>query len=153
MNEHAIKLREQRLQSLQEYMKIDKQALDQEIKEAQETMNIYKNYLHQLKKIKNYQEEIKDQNVPMKMQNEMVNIMARLPIDSFREAEVIYYMLQLKTDHEIGSMMNISEKTVKFHKTNVFKKTGYSSSKELVREYLGLGKTSYKNELPTGGAL
>jgi DNA-binding CsgD family transcriptional regulator len=150
MNKDMTKLREERLQSLQEYMKIDTRALDQEIKETSDILKIYKTYLHQLKKIKNYQDEIKDQGVPEQIQKEIIQIMSRLPIDSFREAEVIYYMLQLKTDHEIASMMNLSEKTVKFHKTNIFKKTGYLSSKELVREYLGLAKKVIHNPLPTG---
>lgn len=147
----AEKLNSERLSTLMEYMKIDKKAIDQEIIEAQEVSRIYKTYLSQLKKIKSIQDDINGQQVPQEKQLKLLEIMQRLPIESFREAEIIYYMLQLKTDAEMSTLMCITEKTIKFHKTNIFKKTGYAHTKELVRDYLDLGTTALKlKELPTG---
>ncbi len=145
----ADKLNIERIQSLTEYMKIDRSAIEQEIKEANEHVRIYKAYLSQLKKIKSIQNDIAEQGVPEEKQTKILEIMAKLPIESFREAEIVYYMLQLKTDAEMSKEMCISEKTVKFHKTNIFKKTGYAHTKELVRDYLELGKVKL-NTLPIG---
>jgi DNA-binding NarL/FixJ family response regulator len=52
---------------------------------------------------------------------------------SGREREVLQLVAEGKTMKEVGSVMNISAKTVEFHKYNIMKKLGVSSSAELVR--------------------
>lgn len=46
---------------------------------------------------------------------------------SRQELKVLRYLLEGKSNSEIASQMNISIKTVKFHFTNIFEKTGTNS--------------------------
>jgi DNA-binding NarL/FixJ family response regulator/signal transduction histidine kinase len=49
-----------------------------------------------------------------------------------REIEVITLIAKAKTYREIGDQLNISEKTVRTHSTNIFAKVGVSSKMELI---------------------
>jgi DNA-binding CsgD family transcriptional regulator/predicted DNA-binding protein len=145
-----------RLSELNEHMKTDMQSVHQEIIEAKARIKDYQLYLTNLKRIKAVQEQIMNQNVDENFQRELIKIMQKFPkVTSMRQAEVIYYMVQLKPNKEIAMLMNISDKTVRFHKTDIFQKTGVSSSMQLVREYLGMDEKYSKapsDELPIGKA-
>lgn len=51
---------------------------------------------------------------------------------SFRECEVVLQVSLGKTNKQAGEELFITEKTVKFHLSKVFKKLGIKSSKQLV---------------------
>lgn len=59
---------------------------------------------------------------------------------SEREKEVVFFILEGLTNHEIGNKLFIEEKTVKFHLTSIFKKKNVKNRSELIVEY-------YKDEL------
>jgi DNA-binding CsgD family transcriptional regulator len=49
-----------------------------------------------------------------------------------REAEILSYLIESAPTREIAESLNISERTVKFHVTNIFDKTGVKSRMELL---------------------
>lgn len=59
---------------------------------------------------------------------------------SEREKEVVFFILEGLTNHEIGNKLFIEEKPVKFHLTSIFKKKNVKNRSELIVEY-------YKDEL------
>jgi DNA-binding CsgD family transcriptional regulator len=54
-----------------------------------------------------------------------------------REREIVLLILQGKSNHEIGSILNVRPGTTKNHIYNIFNKTGASSRKELSSMLLG----------------
>lgn len=143
-----------KLSELNEHMKTDMHSVHQEIIETKMKLKEYQTYLANLKRIKCVQEQIVNQSVDVNFQKELIKIMRKFPaVTSMRQAEVIYYMVQLKSNKEIAMLLNISDKTVRFHKTDIFNKTGVVNSMHLVREYLGMEEKYSKapsDELPIG---
>ncbi len=56
-----------------------------------------------------------------------------------REKEILRYISLGKTSHEIGQALNLSEKTVEWHRTNLMKKLGVHKVANLVRYALEYG--------------
>ena len=56
-------------------------------------------------------------------------------LKSIREQEVLYHIVNFKTNRQTADIMCISVKTVKFHKTNLFKKIGLYSVGEVLSFY------------------
>lgn len=54
---------------------------------------------------------------------------------SKRESEVFSFIVEGFSNAEISSKMGIAEKTVKFHTTNIFKKTGQTSRSRVIVNY------------------
>lgn len=54
---------------------------------------------------------------------------------SSREREVLHLLLEEKTNAEISDTLSVSERTVKFHVTNLLKKTGLKSRNDLIIVY------------------
>lgn len=52
-----------------------------------------------------------------------------------RENEVLSWVLQGKTSHEIAIILGSARRTVEKHIQNVFRKTGVSSRKEIILRY------------------
>lgn len=52
------------------------------------------------------------------------------------EAKVVQLVLKGISNRQIGSLLFISEKTVKFHLTRVFKKINVNSRSELMARYM-----------------
>lgn len=52
-----------------------------------------------------------------------------------REEEIAYYIYQHKTNGEIAGLLCLSESTVRFHVSNLLKKTGMKNRNEIGREY------------------
>jgi len=65
-----------------------------------------------------------------------VNRVAGVPTLSRREAEVALCCAQGLTNAEIGSRLEVSEQTVKFHLRNIFAKCGVKRRAELVSRLL-----------------
>lgn len=57
---------------------------------------------------------------------------------SRRESEIAHMVLAAKKNREIASELFISEKTVKFHLTNIYKKTPCKGRYEFMRKVLSL---------------
>jgi DNA-binding NarL/FixJ family response regulator len=83
---------------------------------------------------------------------EIVNICERFPeIETPKQVEVVFYMLKGLSGKQIAEQMRTCEKTVKFHKTNIYKSTSVKSQSELIAYYYE-NKTKPVNEnvLPVG---
>ena len=59
-----------------------------------------------------------------------------------REAEILYWVCQGKTNAEIGVLCDISERTVQKHLEHVYQKLGIESRIAVMQRTLGLRKTS-----------
>lgn len=55
---------------------------------------------------------------------------------TMREAEIGCLVMQGQSNKEIASLVNISEKTVKFHLTNVYKKIGVGSRAQFIVKHI-----------------
>ncbi len=51
---------------------------------------------------------------------------------SHREAEVAEHLVQGLSNKEIGNQLFVTEKTIKFHLTNIYKKLGLKSRSQLI---------------------
>lgn len=54
---------------------------------------------------------------------------------SVKESEVFNYVVEGYSNKEISVRMSITEKSVKFHTTNIFKKTEVNSRYKLISSY------------------
>ncbi len=54
---------------------------------------------------------------------------------SKRELEVVKYLMEGYSNKKIADILYISERTVKFHCTNIYKKLGISNRLSLVSKY------------------
>lgn len=63
-----------------------------------------------------------------------------------REQEVVKWIIEGKDNWSISRILNVSERTVKFHNCNIYKKLGVSAKAEVICEYHKLLTTI---ELPT----
>lgn len=52
-----------------------------------------------------------------------------------REQEVVKWMIEGKDNWSISRILNVSERTVKFHNCNIYKKLGVSAKAEVICEY------------------
>lgn len=91
-------------------------------------------------------------NPDIKFKRDISSIVLKFPeIKSVRQLEVLYYIINLKSNKEISEKLYISEKTVKFHKTAILDITGFKTSNELARYYLELDEIkNQKVDLPNG---
>jgi len=62
---------------------------------------------------------------------------------SSREVEVLRLACQGNSNKEIGHMLRIAERTVEFHKTNIYMKTGLKSLSDLIAYGIKSGLGSY----------
>jgi DNA-binding NarL/FixJ family response regulator len=87
---------------------------------------------------------LKEQN---KINNidEIIKALLYFPqIESLREAEIVVRMLQGKSNLEIANELHVTDKTIKFHKRNIFKKCGFKNTLTMV------AYTLKANVLPKG---
>lgn len=56
-----------------------------------------------------------------------------------KETEVVQFLNKGLSNREIALQMNVTEKTVKFHLTNVYRKLGVKSRTQLIAKELGAG--------------
>lgn len=141
----------ERLASAQEYMKIDVNALNEEIDSATVKIKELTFYKNQLNKIKNITGNFTTNTITNEHKKELFLIIDKLPqLTSMREVEVVYHALQLKSNKEISSSLNISDKTVRFHKTNIFRKCEIKDTKHLIKIFLNIDYKQDANQLPTG---
>ena len=52
-----------------------------------------------------------------------------------REQEVVKWIIEGKDNWSISRILNVSERTVKFHNCNIYKKLGVSAKAEVICEY------------------
>jgi len=85
---------------------------------------------------------LKDEQIRSNL-DEQKNIMKRLESLTPREHEILTYLITGMLNKEIAYELNISERTVKAHRKQVFNKIGVASIAELVRltEKLGIKPT------------
>lgn len=74
---------------------------------------------------------------------------------TYRQKQVLFWLIQGHTNKEIGKFMNISDKGVKYHLTGVFKQYGVKNRLELLRKENELkGLKTFKTQkyitLPVG---
>lgn len=140
-----------KLISAKEHMKIDSNALNQEINDADTKIKELKFYRNQLSKIRSILSDVSTNAITNDQKKILFDIIDILPqLKSLREVEVVFHVIQMKSNKEIASDMNITDKTVRFHKTNIFKRCGFKDSKDLVRHCLKIGDLSKAKELPMG---
>lgn len=58
---------------------------------------------------------------------------------SVREAEVLFWIGEGKSDWEIGAILGVTSKTVGFHATNLRRKLGACNRVKMIRCAIGLG--------------
>ncbi|MDH5545656.1 MAG: helix-turn-helix transcriptional regulator [Gammaproteobacteria bacterium] len=56
-----------------------------------------------------------------------------------REKTVLRWAMEGKSAWEIGTILGITERTVKFHFTNIYRKMGVSSRSQAIVQALGKG--------------
>lgn len=56
-------------------------------------------------------------------------------IDTSRELEVLFYLLNFFGNKEIGKMLFITEETVKFRNTSIFKKSGVKNRRGILAKF------------------
>lgn len=67
-----------------------------------------------------------------------------------REKEVIEYLSQGLSNHDIATILNVSINTVKFHNHNIFNKLGVDSRVALINKVNDLMLKEFARRLPTG---
>lgn len=77
----------------------------------------------------------------MQPRYEIANSTARLPVVrlTMREAEVLYWIGEGKSDWEIGLILRLKPKTVNFHAEKVKVKLGVSNRIQMVRQAVRMG--------------
>ena len=92
--------------------------------------------------------------VERKERNRLQDLRHRFEDLSERELEVLGYVVQGKMNKEIAADLNINERTVKLHRTNITRKLRVQSVAELTRlageagMFRQLGSTSNPSDLP-----
>jgi DNA-binding CsgD family transcriptional regulator len=81
---------------------------------------------------------------------------------SSREAEVVEHVIKGQTNQEVADKLFVTEKTVKFHLTNIYRKVEVKSRAQLIVKFIGLLPKGHepiieeapapKPELPVGQA-
>lgn len=66
-----------------------------------------------------------------------------------REKEVVDLVTRGYSNKEIGQLLSITDKGVKFHLTNIFKKENVKSRAQLIVKYLPIVKERFKDEYNT----
>lgn len=87
-----------------------------------------------------------------KDKQQIIKICQKFPeIRTARQVEVIFYMVKGMSALQIAEQMRTCEKTVKYHKTNIYKVSIVKTHKELVAYYYDNNpEKAEKNGLPTG---
>lgn len=86
-----------------------------------------------IKKLERQVEEIEEKALP----DEILEIAMKFPmITSKRELEVLYCMSKFFTVRQIGQALFITDKTVKFHRTNIYKQLKCKNEKEVLRKLM-----------------
>lgn len=136
-----------RLESIQEYLKIDQNALQLEIDNTKKTIADLKLYKSNLRRIQILTRTIKETEMDPEFKDRLVDVMNKYSqLKSIREAEVMLHCLEAKSNKEIASDLCVSEKTIKYHKTNIFKRCGFKNTMDMIKKnYVTVG-----NDLPTG---
>lgn len=125
----------EKFNSIQEYLKIDPDALKKEIESTTEMIEDLKTYKSNLKRIRRLTDEVKEIEFTPEYKGSLVEIMERYPqIKSIREAEVMLQALKAIPNRQIALNLCISEKTIKFHKTNIFKRCGFKNSLDMIKQ-------------------
>ena len=123
----SLKLAEQ-LALVQEYIKIDKSDFNRAMEDAAEVLQSSRKYLSTLKRIKKISKHIKGIKDDGEIEAVMEIAKAYPQLKSFRELEVLSKALLGKTNKEIAKDLFVTEKTIKFHKTNIFKRCGFKNT-------------------------
>lgn len=138
-----------RLESIQEYLKIDQSALRQEIDKTTEMINDLRVYKSNLRRIELLTRTIKESVIDDNLKNQLVDVMSRYPqLRSIREAEVMLHCLQAKPNKVIADDLCVTEKTIKYHKTNIFKRCGFKNTMDMIKHNYSI----LNNGLPIGAA-
>lgn len=67
---------------------------------------------------------------------------------SLREAEVVYYVCKGWTNREVSVCLHVCEKTVKFHMTNILKKTQTKTRGRLITLCAGAVPENFPQQAP-----
>lgn len=85
----------------------------------------------------------------LKSQNDgekMLRLLDKVPqIRSLNELQIIFMVGQMKSNKEMANEMFVSEKTIKYHKTNIFRKLNVKNEKEL---FAKIFNNDVSDELP-----
>ena len=63
------------------------------------------------------------------------------------ENDVITYLVQGRSNQEIADILFVAEKTIKFHLTNIFKKSQVESRSEFIAKHNGVQKINHHNDI------
>ncbi len=66
-----------------------------------------------------------------------------------KEAAVVLFLMQGLSNKAIGASMGVSDKTIKFHLTNVYRKLGLKSRASLIATLLPMNVGTITNETHT----
>lgn len=84
-----------------------------------------------IKKLENNLHDIEGKALP----DELLELAMKFPmITSRRELEVVYCVSKYLTNKQIAEVLFVNEKTIKFHLTNIYKRTKSKNVKELLRK-------------------
>lgn len=83
-----------------------------------------------IKKLENNLHDIEEKALP----DELLELAMKFPmITSRRELEVLYCISKYLTIRQTAQALYVTEKTVRFHRTNIYKRTKLKSEKEVLR--------------------
>lgn len=124
----------EQLNTVQKFVGLDKETLDTALKDAVTLLENAKLYIRALKKIQRLTNTLKSVTKVDHLEK-ILTVLDRYPqIKSLREAEVLMYSLEALSTKQIAEKLSISEKTVKHHKTNIFSRTGFKTTLEMIRD-------------------
>lgn len=136
-----------------EFLKTCPDDIDSEVSKINHLISELSKRKTKIKKSKIIVDHAFGRNPDERYKKDLAKIVSKFPeVTSLRKLEILYYIINLKTNKEIADKLFISEKTVKFHKTDILNCTGFKTSNELARYYLELDEINNKKAeaLPNG---
>lgn len=128
----------ERLNGMIELMGSDKTSIQNFVKESRSQIKEINQYIRQvhladrlLNKYFGYLNSEEDRKEIIKIAQKFTEIRTA------RQIEVIFYILKGFSEKKLAEKMNVSNKTIKFHKTNIYRSLKVKSQAELMAYYYG----------------
>ena len=126
----------ERLNGMIELMGSDKTSIQNFVKESRSQIKEINQYIRQvhladrlLNKYFGYLNSEEDRKEIIKIAQKFIEIRTA------RQIEVIFYILKGFSEKKLAEKMNVSNKTIKFHKTNIYRSLKVKSQAELMAYY------------------
>lgn len=127
----SLRLAEQ-LSLVLEYLKTDKTDFNQAWDKSQASLTSQTKQISIRRRIPELSNKLKLHN-KIGTLKENIKVLYQFPqLTTFRQSEIVIRMLEGKSNREIADELCITDKTVKFHKRNIFKSCGFKNTLTMV---------------------